>query len=54
MSASSPNTVVGDTASRVMGLSPGAIELLDQLHPSIRAKFDALFNSMFGSKGQFF
>ena len=36
-----------------MGLSPGAIDLLDQLHPSNRAKFDTLLESYFGSKGRF-
>ena len=43
----------GDPASRVMGLSPEANDLLDQLTPSNRAKFDALLESYFGSKGRF-
>ena len=43
----------GDTASRVMGLSLEANDLLNQLTPSNRAKFDALLDIHFGKQGRF-
>eukprot|EP01048_Picozoa_sp_COSAG05_P002876 COSAG05_NODE_125_length_17331_cov_16.188058_21_plen_191_part_01 len=53
MSASSPNTVVGDTASRVMGLSPQAASVVQRLDSSIIDSLQQAIERHTGDNGRF-
>ena len=53
MSASSPNTVVGDTASTVMGLSPQAASIVQRLDSSIIDSLQQAIERHTGDNGRF-
>ena len=54
MPVRSPSSSIGNTAFTVMGLSPKAAALLDQLKPSNLRSVTAVIDSFIGNNGRFF